>query len=212
MLPESEKALPFIISELYSMSNEKSLPDIRVSLRISAGAVALCSLIAFFFGPGELLSLFLAASVHELGHVFTLLLQDCTPESLQIAAGGLLIRYRGGEGGMPGFYRAVSGPAAGLLLAAVLLFSPDPLLQNTSRLSLVFSAGNLLPFSELDGGSMLFCLWEAVTGTAPSFRVIRIFDVLTAASVLLLGILCCPQLLFWGFWLFLSLWGRTRRD
>ena len=194
------------------MSNEKSLPVTRVSLRVSAGAIALCSVVAFFFGPGALLSLFLAASVHEAGHILALLLQDCMPESLQIDAGGLLIRYRGGEGGMPGFYRAFSGPAAGLLLAAALLFSPVPILQNTARLSLVFSAGNLLPFSELDGGSMLFCLWEAVRGKTPDFRVIRIIDALVATLVLLMGIIFGPQLLFCGLWLLLQLSGKLRRD
>lgn len=194
------------------MSNEKSFCHVPVTLRISGSALVLFSLCAFIFGIRVLLPLALACAVHELGHIVALLLQNCIPESLVIDASGLLIRYRGGQGGLRGFVRAFSGPLAGLLLAALLLHSPSEMLSACSKLSLALSFGNLLPFSTLDGGSMLRFLWEMVSGKMPPGRLIFLTDALTAASVLLCGCIFNPQLLLYGLWLLIGLLRNMRCD
>ena len=196
------------------MSNEMSGPVRQCSFRleVDGGFLLLASLTGFLLGPGALAGTVLAAAVHELGHLAVILGQGSLPRRLRLELSGASLFCEGREPDLrEELLRALSGPAAGLLLWAFLRLASAPLLRKTASLSLMLSLTNLLPASGLDGGRVLACLL-APLGILRSERLVRLLSLFSALLSLLLGLLHSPQLFLYGAWILLRTVGMCPSD
>ncbi len=176
------------------MSNEKSrIPGTPFRLEITGGFLLLLSFTGFFCGYATLLAAGIAVTVHELGHLTALLLQDCIPASIRLDASGACICCVPAENRWAEVLRALSGPAAGLLLC--LLPAGEPMLELTRRASLMLSLINLLPVSIMDGGRVLYAL--AGSGR-PKLR--KWVDFGLGLAVMAAGYLGAGSLGWYGLW------------
>ena len=116
--------------------------------------------------PAEPAALLFSIAVHELSHVFALLLLGFRIRGLRLEPQGLCIRYQGVGSDLAHAAASLAGPAGGLLYAALLRSSHIPWLSLSADVSLLFSFFNLLPLMPLDGGRAFLILCRAVLGEA----------------------------------------------
>lgn len=187
------------------MSNEKSAsgPDCCFRLEISGGFLLLVSFTGFLWGAESLFSAAMAAAFHELGHLSILLLQGNLPSRLRLDFSGACLRCAGrAPTCREELLRAMAGPAAGFLLWAAAVCAAPSFFRETGNMSLMLSLVNLLPVEGLDGGRVLRCLLSrSEPGMAE--KALAVLNWLSAALVLILGILHSPQLFLYGLWLVL---------
>ena len=197
------------------MSNEKSVSCrrkqgvIRFRVELAGDFLLLLSLTWFFCGTAALLSLLLAAAVHELGHAGAILAQGDLPRSLRMDAGGLCIRCPPAKGESQEQLRVLAGPVSGLLLGALLCRSPMPFLRMIALTSLSLSAVNLLPASCLDGGRLLYSVGARLFGVAWADGAAAVLDWACILLFALLGIRVRWGWLLWSAWL---LYNRVVRN
>jgi stage IV sporulation protein FB len=194
------------------MSNEMSVsgPQCRLRLEVSGGFLLLLSVSGFLWGGAVLAAAALAAAIHELGHLVLILLQGALPSRLLLDFSGACLSCAGREPSRrEELLRALAGPAAGLLLCALLRASPQPILQRTASLSLMLSLVNLLPASGLDGGRALECILSPLGVLWPE-TLLSWLSLLSALFALCLGAFHSPQLFLYGIWLLLRA-ARIRR-
>ncbi len=113
-----------------------------------------------------LLLFWLAAVLHELGHLAALQILGGQAEKLCFRLSGAEIRYRGSRISYGGeVLLALAGPGMNLLwavgLAAIARWHPGELLHRFIGCHLVLAVFNLLPALPLDGGRALQSLLEA---------------------------------------------------
>ncbi len=188
------------------MSNEKSVSEAGCAFRleISGGFLILLSLTWFLCGGKALLAAFLAAVVHELGHLILIIVQGSLPIRLTLDVSGACLRCSGAEPNAgQELARAIAGPVSGLLLWLVLRSSPDEMLRIAGDMSLMLSLVNLLPAPGLDGGRVLDCLAPRFLNPILWDRISCWLGILSAFLTLVLGFLRSPQLFLYGLWLLL---------
>ncbi len=123
----------------------------RIHISISPWAALAAGLLIYFSDGKSLLGLALPVAIHEIGHIFCLLLLGCRICSLHAELSGLCIRYSGDPGRLGQAAAALAGPVAGLLYAWIAArFGPSG--ELTAGISLLLSAFNLIPALPLDGG------------------------------------------------------------
>jgi Zn-dependent protease len=155
------------------------------SFSVSAGAALLFSLLFFFDGSGLISALLAAAAVHEAGHLLALRLAGARLTALRLDLLGFRMDTRGALSRGQELLAARSGPAAGLLFAALASLSGrwlhSAFLLCAAGVSLLLSLFNLLPALPLDGGQALLAL-------SCSPRLLRVTGLLSAAALLAFGL------------------------
>ena len=134
----------------------------RFKVKISAGGAVLLAALYFLLDTDELAALLLAAVTHELGHLAAIRLTGGRVRSLTANITGAVIERDAQAGSLSELVCALSGPAAGLIWAALAAgmgsFLGLDMLLLSAGMSLVLSGFNLLPALPLDGGRALSCL------------------------------------------------------
>ena len=155
----------------------------RFKVKISAGGAVLLAALYFLLDTDELAALLLAAAAHELGHLVAIRLTGGRARSLTANITGAVIERDAQAGSLSEMVCALSGPAAGLIWAALAAgmgsFLGLDMLLLSAGMSLVLSGFNLLPALPLDGGRALEC--------AIGRRATLLCSLVTAALVLLFG-------------------------
>lgn len=174
---------------------------------VTPGFAALLSATAYFGSLRLLLALLLAAAVHELGHGAAARLTGQRLAGIRLTALGaeLTLEEAGRTSFLQDLLLSLSGPAANLLLAALLaILGRFPLVLGSS---LLLGCFNLLPVYPLDGGCALFALLSWLTTLEWADRLVRLFSRAFALGVVLFGMLLLlaengrPWLLLMGTWL-----------
>ncbi|MEG2007185.1 MAG: site-2 protease family protein [Oscillospiraceae bacterium] len=158
---------------------------------MSAGAVLLLAALWFICDVPTFAAIFLAASVHEAGHILALRAAGCRISGFRADAGGAMLLRRGALSAEGEVICAASGPIAGLVFAflasAAGRYTAIPLLTTASGISLALSLFNLLPASPLDGGRILSALAgeraAAGVGLAVAVLLLSLGLVLTARGL-----------------------------
>ena len=157
----------------------------RFKVKISAGGAVLLAALYFLLDTDELAALLLAAAAHELGHLVAIRLTGGRARSLTANITGAVIERDAQAGSLSEMVCALSGPAAGLIWAALAAglgsFIGLDMLLLSAGMSLVLSGFNLLPGLPLDGGRALEC--------AIGCRATLLCSLVTAALVLLFGVI-----------------------
>ncbi len=164
----------------------------KLHLEIGVPELTLAALMITHKGKDILLSAFLAAALHEGGHLLMMRLLKKNAGSLRITPFGARITYPREQ---LFSYRqdgliACAGPAGSFLAALFLLQSPLPIFRRTGAVSLLLGAINLLLAKPLDG-ERIFRALPAVQRSKKSgslcrkaaFCSILVALLLTAASI-----------------------------
>ena len=148
---------------------------------ISPWAVAgLCTL--YYLRPAMLLPLLLACAVHEAAHLLCAHLLQLPVLQFELTLLGARLQVHA-PSDRALLLCTLAGPAASLLLAAVLPFWPE-----LGLISLVLGIFNLLPFRALDGGQILLLV---CTDEVLFHRIQAIFLLLFLVGALALSALGC---------------------
>lgn len=158
------------------------------------------------------LMLFAALAVHELGHIFAILIVGERISDIAVSPFGLSIK----RSGRLCSYRLelivyLSGPMTNILLALIFSMVKNNICEAFVEQNLIFGILNMLPIKTLDGGSalrsvLLMLFSEKVAATA--------VDLLSAATVFIIWFCSIWCLLYIGgglspflfsCWLFFSL-------
>lgn len=150
-------------------------------IHISGGALILFALMLMVLPIPWILAAFLAAALHELAHILTVILLGGRVNSFHIGIGGAQIRaYLPDKGST--FFSILAGPLCSLLL---FLFSATyPRLAVCGIIQGIF---NLLPVYPFDGGRLL-----AVFLSGKALRII--YSVFLIAISLILTV----SIIYWG--------------
>ncbi len=135
----------------------------RMRIRISPWMLAAAAIIIFGEPSGIVCMTFLAAILHECGHLLAARALGLQPQSIEIGLSGARLRVSGGiHRFSTEWLLAAAGPLASLLLALVALplWSLTPTAQLFSVVSASLGLLNLLPVRSFDGGRMLSCTLE----------------------------------------------------
>ena len=128
----------------------------RIRIRFSF----LCfNALLFCLCDGKMIASFYAVCLlHELGHIAALRLTGGELRSVELSCFGIRMTAAPAANVKRGAAVLLSGPAANLLLYAVLMLTGK--CPETASLSLAAGLFNLLPLSSLDGGALLDMLAE----------------------------------------------------
>ncbi|MCL2402086.1 MAG: M50 family metallopeptidase [Oscillospiraceae bacterium] len=163
---------------------------------VSIGAAAV---IAAFFAFGEarlLLLIFIAASVHELGHYMALRLCGGGVVELRLGVTGMSMRHQYSAAYIAEIFIAAGGPIASAVLSAIAAIvarqTQVDILYHLAGMSLLLCVFNLLPALPMDGGRILYAAVSSkAENPATADRVICmtscvvIFFALTAGACIL---------------------------
>lgn len=156
---------------------------------LQPGAVLLLGVLLFVLQPMELLALFLAALVHELGHLLMLRILGIRILGITISMTGPVLNCEPGAVWFESVLSALAGPVAGFLLW-MLAGSCWPLL---SEISLFLSVFNLIPVLPLDGGRMLIACLAFLFGDPAAETVCGWISAVLCVGMLFGGLLAAVE-------------------
>lgn len=193
----------------FSVKPPTAIP--RFSVELGSGFLLLFAFIYFFDESGLLASLFPVVLVHELGHVFAMLIFGAFPTRLKATLSGFTMDYSGNTSERQEMLVALSGPAFGFafsfLCARVGQSLDSEYLLMCAGLGFVLNIFNLLPAMSLDGGRILDYLLSIAYGAEKAPRIIRTVGLVTVFLLLILGLYYIANgygfsLFAAGIWLF----------
>lgn len=159
---------------------------------ISFPFFAIITLLLLVDNNGTILWGISAALVHELGHIFAMVIKKCPPKKISLRAFDINIvdRTRGARSYNDDLLILMAGPLSNLVFVLVLYFvyrfgNCDwlivPIFEN-----IFIAIFNILPIESLDGGQIFFNLLcrKLKVKTATNFTVLMSFLVLLPIAVL----------------------------
>jgi len=135
----------------------------------------------------NIIALVLAICLHEFGHLLAISLMGMKIKDIHVEPCGLCIDYMGINSWQGELISALAGPLLGLFFYFVTAFSYHPLLELSGRLSLLYSAFNLLPAKPLDGGRIFAGISEKMFGVETGELVSKHVSILISALLLVFG-------------------------
>ena len=151
----------------------------KLTIRVNAGFYIVLAFAFVTISLKWIAAWFLAAAVHELGHVIAVTASGHKVYALNISWTGAQIRtnYLGNDE----WYCALAGPVFGLLLVHIARYTPG-----LALCAILQSLVNLLPFYPLDGG-------RAVRGIARNLwggeNAIKISRVVSFAVIIIIAVM-----------------------
>jgi len=180
------------------------------NINISAGAVLLLAALYYFAGLISLAALFIAALVHEAGHIAALMLCRVPISGFSFTASGMCMRIGGFTDSKKQLFCLLAGPAAGFafsyLASAYGNFTGLAFFLETAGFSFILSCYNLLPAMPLDGGRILSCILCDILTLKNAETAIEYVGMLTAILLTVAGLILLkkefgPAVLFSGIYL-----------
>lgn len=180
-------------------------------VRVTPGFLLLAAAV-WLAEPELLLPTFLAAAVHELGHVAALRAVGGRAEGFTLAFLGAQLRLTGELSYAAELPVALAGPVCSLALALAAGRAGRFLLAG---ISLALGLFNLLPIRPLDGGRAVACLGGMFLSPQGAERLERGLAAAALGAVLALGGVCLrrgygPGLLGMGLWLGYHTWNSGK--
>ncbi len=151
---------------------------------ISAAIVIICVEFLTADSGQNIAALVMAVLVHELGHLFAIILMGMKVTDIHVEPCGLCLDYAGVNSNTREIIAALAGPFMGMLFFRLSLYSKSALLMLSGRLSLLYSVFNLLPAKPLDGGRIFAHLAETMLGDFEGARISKLAS--AAISILLM--------------------------
>lgn len=154
--------------------------------------MAVLSLMLLSDKTGYALLMICSATIHEAGHFLAMLICKCKPTeiklipgSVQICAPPVRLKHE--------TFILICGPLVNFFIF-VLFFVLSSLcdsikLMEFSLINLLYFAFNILPFSGLDGGSILYNLILKKNGDKTAEKTLNLLTILSAVAALLVFIL-----------------------
>ena len=152
----------------------------------------------------------LAVALHEIGHLFAMLITKCQPTKIKCGLSGILISGNSYCTQKQTLLISVSGPLMNLLLTAVFLgfgvVFDSYMLCVFSAVQFLVGAVNLLPIDGLDGGDILKNILFSISVKNAGF-LCSLVSIITACAVFVLGLAVVvknvsnPSLLLLGIYL-----------
>lgn len=169
----------------------------RVRWRFSLPAAVWLTLWLYYDHNGDAVYSICAAAFHECGHLLLLFALRDMPQAIRFGVYG--IRIERAQTTRLSYRQELAvyaaGPAANLLLAGCLLpfCGTLPRLYRAARVNLLLAGFNLLPFSPLDGGGILYaalCLRMPPDAAAAWQKKIAACGAVPLAAIGLIGLFC----------------------
>lgn len=149
-----------------------------MNIKISPVSVLLISVLVYITSISEVMSLFLAIVIHELGHILAIHLCGEKIASIKFSANGAKIDYSGLMTKREEFLALVTGPLFGLIFGLIFIKSKQEFLSLSATISLILTAYNMLPILPLDGGRLVNLLINDEKMEKLSFVFIGILSLL----------------------------------
>lgn len=141
---------------------------------------------------GLIIPIFLAVTVHELGHLCAMWLNGCAPKKINLVPATVQIVRSFSSKSSAEYIILLCGPSANLVLFLAfyinyLCYGNEDILI-LGLLNLIIALFNLLPVRGLDGGSLLMLFISKYKGRDYADRVLRIITGAIAFIILLFAL------------------------
>lgn len=151
-------------------------------LRIDGGACLVGAVLLLILPLDWLLAAVIAATVHELCHLFAIKAVGCRIRSLTVGSGGAVMETEAMSRGRE-LICALAGPAGSLVLLLFVRWIP-----RIALCAAVQGIFNLLPVFPLDGGRAVRCGAEMLFKGERAGKIVRFLESACMTAILLAGI------------------------
>jgi len=153
------------------------------------------SLLWLICGDALTVSVVFAALIHECGHAAAISLTGGKIQSVTVGFYGAEMTYENTKSYLVEVMRAAAGPMFGV--AAALISSrmmPSGEYRSMILLTnLIFSLGNMIPVTPLDGGRILYYLMMPLIGEKGAEKISRWTGFVISLTILVLAFMFCLQ-------------------
>lgn len=156
-----------------------------VSFELSFLAVAAMSATLVLDTSGRICACFIAAIIHECGHLLAMRCFCIKPQSIKLRIFDIAIEAHGQRPFSKDLIITIAGPLANFVFAFVFYFFSDMLFVS----NLVIGLFNLLPVDTFDGGHALSLLLCKKLSAESSRRILKALTFLLLVPTFILGIL-----------------------
>ncbi len=183
---------------------------------ISPGAILLIAAAYFSAGIKPVLAVLISVIMHELGHAAAIRLLGGRVVSVRFDSSGLCMDGSGMDSRARELAVLASGPAAGLVFAAVCSCYPEnKFAVMLTAIGLVMTAYNLLPVYPLDGGRMVYTVLQGCTGHEKCVNIMYCLGIMTGTALAVCGLAGLAKnygmaLLMAGIWLLIAQTGIVK--
>ena len=154
--------------------------------------VAIIALMLATDRTGLLLPSLFAVTIHEVAHLFAMWLVDLAPKRIRLIPASVQIVRKFGASFKNEIFIALMGPAANLLLFAVLYFNflsfGNVMVQYYALINLVVGVFNLIPVVGLDGGTVLLELLSRKMDYSRATAILKIITLIVCVTCFVLAI------------------------
>ena len=183
---------------------------------ISPWAVLLMAAVYFAAGIKAVLAVLISVVIHELGHSAAIKLFGGKVVSVRFDSSGLCMDSNGIESAVGELIVLASGPAAGLIFAAICSHYPENgFAVLLTAVGFVLTAYNLLPVYPLDGGRMVYTVLSGCIGRKKCADIMYLIGIITGTIIAVCGLLSLAKdygtaLLIAGVWLLIAQTGIVK--
>lgn len=156
-----------------------------VRFELSFVAVAAMSLVIILDTTGKVVACFLAAVIHECGHILAMCCCHIKPQCIRLRVFDVAIVASDNRPFVPDLFITLSGPVLNLVSAFFFYFFNDMLFVS----SVVIGLFNLLPIETFDGGHALLLLLYRRFSEKACMCILKILTLMLLIPCLTLGIL-----------------------
>ncbi|MBE6733146.1 MAG: hypothetical protein E7561_04025 [Ruminococcaceae bacterium] len=129
--------------------------------------------------------------LHELGHLFAMWLFECSPKRIKLVPHSIEITRGFSKKPYGETVIAFMGPLVNLVLFGVFylnyLYFKQSILLTFSLLNLIIAIFNLLPLTNLDGGTIVFNIVAKRFGIEKATKTVAILTIIAGFSILTFG-------------------------
>ena len=174
-------------------------------------AVVLLLAVYYYCGAEIFAALLLSVTVHEGGHAAAIRICGGRLNDFRMEISGFSMSSSGIDSGAGEIFTLLAGPAAGLLLSAILFQLNGGFAKTTAIISFALSAYNLLPAIPLDGGRVLFIVVSNRCDRESTRKILNVCGVIMGTALVILGTVSMKiALTAGGIWILIAQTGIVK--